>query len=274
MSLRFDFLGQHIRSFGGRIIIRPSKKNVQAFKAKIKAIFEEHKTVKHERLIAMLNPVIRGWANYHRTVSAKETFDSIDAWLWLKEWQWAKRRHPNKSARWIKAKYFAITSTSRWVFSARYRDAAAQWQTMTIVKASHTRRRWHTKIIGASNPFDPQWASYFQDRHDLKKVWASGCVLIIADFILSIWLSTLKAPVVDERLVGGLSRVRGNSHARFLGEDGPAMGRPYPTKRMTGGARRPTPQARPSIGTVFKLQVPYAVGRGLEIWQLRAAFPG
>src|SRR5260221_4527158 len=165
----FDFLGQNVRSFGGRIIIRPSKKNVQAFKAKIKAIFKVHKTVKHESLIAMLNPVIRGWANYHRTVNATKTFASIDAWLWLKEWQWAKRRHLNKSARWIKAKYFAITNTSRWVFSARYRDAAAQWQTMTIVKASHTRRRWHTKIIGASNPFDPQWASYFQDRHDLKR---------------------------------------------------------------------------------------------------------
>jgi RNA-directed DNA polymerase len=165
----FDFLGQNVRNFGGRIVIRPSKKNVQAFKAKIKAMFKEHKTVKQESLIAMLNPVIRGWANYHRTVSAMAMFDSIDAWLWLKEWQWAKRRHPNKSARWIKAKYFVITNTSRWAFTARYKDADGQRRQMTIVKASHTRLRRHIKVIGESNPFDPQWAPYFQDRHDLKR---------------------------------------------------------------------------------------------------------
>ena len=34
----FDFLGQNVRSFNGKIIITPAKKNIQAFKAKVKAI--------------------------------------------------------------------------------------------------------------------------------------------------------------------------------------------------------------------------------------------
>jgi hypothetical protein len=53
---RFDFLGQNVRNLGGKIIVTPSKKNVQAFKAKVKAIFAEHKTAKQENLINVLNP--------------------------------------------------------------------------------------------------------------------------------------------------------------------------------------------------------------------------
>ena len=60
----FDFLGQNVRSFGGKIIVTPSKKNIQAFKAKVKEIFAENKAAKQENLIGVLNPVVRGWANY------------------------------------------------------------------------------------------------------------------------------------------------------------------------------------------------------------------
>ena len=48
--------------------VTPSKKNTHAFKAKVKELFAEHKTAKQENLIGVLNPVIRGWANYHRAV--------------------------------------------------------------------------------------------------------------------------------------------------------------------------------------------------------------
>jgi RNA-directed DNA polymerase len=94
----FDFLGQTVRKFRAAIIITPSKKNVQAFRTKVKSIFAEQGTAKQETLILRLNPVIRGWANYHRTVNASKTFAAIDAWMWKKTWQWARRRHPNKSA--------------------------------------------------------------------------------------------------------------------------------------------------------------------------------
>jgi RNA-directed DNA polymerase len=106
ISEGFDFLGQNVRSFNGKIIVTPAKKNIQAFKAKVKEIFKEHRTAKQENLIGVLNPVVRGWANYHQAACASQTFASMDSWLWLKTWQWAKRRHPNKSANWIKDKYF------------------------------------------------------------------------------------------------------------------------------------------------------------------------
>lgn len=164
----FDFLGQNVRSFGGKIIITPSKKNIQAFKAKVKALFAEHKTAKQENLIAILNPVIRGWANYHRAGSASQTFASIDSWLWWKTWRWAKRRHPNKSAQWAKDKYFDTTGKRSWVFSARLSGSDGKTIRMPLVKASDTRIRRHIKIKGEANPFDPQWELYFEDRLGLK----------------------------------------------------------------------------------------------------------
>ena len=164
ISEGFDFLGQNVRSFGGKIIITPSKKNIQAFKAKVKAIFEKHKTAKQENLIGVLNPVIRGWANYHRAVCASKTYSSIDSWLWLKTWKWAQRRHPNKSANWIKAKYFVRMGSRDWMFSVTLNDSDGKRKRLTLVKAGDTPIRRHIKIKGDANPFDPNWESYFEDR--------------------------------------------------------------------------------------------------------------
>ena len=164
----FDFLGQNVRKLGGKIIVRPSRKNIQAFKAKVKEIFSENKTAKQENLIGVLNPVIRGWANFHRAACASKTFASIDSWLWLKVWQWAKRRHPNKSARWIMHKYFVTMGSSRWVFSARLAGGEGKRERVTLAKAHCTRICRHTKIKGEANPFDPYWEPYFEDRLGLK----------------------------------------------------------------------------------------------------------
>ena len=57
-------------------------------------------------LIDLLNPVIRGWANYHQHAAATGTFDRVDHEIWRRLWRWARRRHPNKLATWVKKRYF------------------------------------------------------------------------------------------------------------------------------------------------------------------------
>ena len=52
-------------------------------------------------LIAQLNPVIRGWANYHRHVVSKATFYHVDTVIFNILWSWAKRRHPQQSRWWV-----------------------------------------------------------------------------------------------------------------------------------------------------------------------------
>ncbi|NMM26516.1 MAG: hypothetical protein HHJ12_04290 [Glaciimonas sp.] len=80
-------------------------------------IIKVNKTAKQANLIRLLNPVLRGWANYHSHVVAKETFGRVDTMVWSMLWRWAVRRHPNKGAGWVKEKYFKTRGTRNWVFA-------------------------------------------------------------------------------------------------------------------------------------------------------------
>ena len=102
----FDFLGQNVRDYGGTIVVKPSRKNVATFLEKVRGIIKASKHVTAGHLIVNLNPVIRGWANYHRHVASKRTFSRVDHAIFRALWQWAKRRHPKKSRQWIKDRYF------------------------------------------------------------------------------------------------------------------------------------------------------------------------
>src|SRR5947209_12697327 len=74
----FDFLGQNVRDYGGTILVKPSRKNVATFLDKVRGIIKASKQATAGHLIITLNPVIRGWANYHRHVSSKQTFVRVD----------------------------------------------------------------------------------------------------------------------------------------------------------------------------------------------------
>lgn len=160
----FDFLGQNVRKYNGKLIIKPSKKNVHAFKDKVREILNTNKATKQATLIRLLNPVLRGWANYHRAISAKETFNAIDTWLWHRLWQWAKRRHPTKGRPWVRKKYFRTLGTRNGVFAA---DTglllkSGKPEMVRLVNASSTPIRRHRKIQGNANPFDASMETYFE----------------------------------------------------------------------------------------------------------------
>ncbi len=70
----FDFLGWNIRKYNGKLLMKPSKANVKAHLDKIREFIKANKAAKQAHLIRLLNPVLRGWANYHSHVVAKETF--------------------------------------------------------------------------------------------------------------------------------------------------------------------------------------------------------
>ncbi|HIH4326836.1 TPA: group II intron reverse transcriptase/maturase, partial [Pseudomonas aeruginosa] len=70
----FDFLGQNVRKYNGKLLIKPSKANVATFLEKVRSAVKGNKALDQPRLIRMLNPMIRGWANYHQHVVSKATF--------------------------------------------------------------------------------------------------------------------------------------------------------------------------------------------------------
>jgi len=152
----FDFLGQNIRKYKGKLIIKPSKENFKAITKKIREVIDSHKAIKQSYLIQILNPLIRGWCNYHSGVVAGKAYGKLDTIIWEKLWQWCCRRHPNKGKRWIKDKYFKQIGSRKWVFKAKTGE--------TLLKAGDTKIIRHIKIKGDYNPFDPNWEVYSEER--------------------------------------------------------------------------------------------------------------
>lgn len=164
----FDFLGQNVRKYNGKLIIQPAAKNVHAFLTKIRGIIESNATTSAGTLIARLNPVIQGWADYHRHICSKRTYHDVDHTIFGKLWRWAKRRHPRKGRRWIKAKYFHSVGHRHWVFSGTIETAAGQEHIVRLRRAADTPIRRHVKVKGSANPYDPTWESYFENRLGVK----------------------------------------------------------------------------------------------------------
>jgi RNA-directed DNA polymerase len=165
----FDFLGQQVRKYpDGVVLTTPSKKNVKAFLKKVREIIEKHKTSSAGQLIGRLNPVIRGWANYHRFGASSTTFNSVDRAIFQKLWQWAKRRHPGKGTRWVKQRYFTTQGARNWVFTGEVPDGEGSTRRIYLRTASEVKIQRHPLIRGEANPFDLAWETYFEQRLDVK----------------------------------------------------------------------------------------------------------
>lgn len=169
ISEGFDFLGWNIRKYNdGKLLMKPSKANVEAHLDKIREVIKGNKTAKQANLIGLLNPILRGWANYHRHVVAKKTFARVDSNVWSILWQWAVRRHPDKGARWVKDRYFKAQGLRNWVFAAAEKNEDGSRRTITLLKESDTPIQRHIKIKGNANPHDPKWEAYFETRWGKK----------------------------------------------------------------------------------------------------------
>jgi len=109
-NVGFDFLGFTVRPFpvgktntgkdskgrplGFKTLIKPSKEAVKEHTAETKKRIRQLRGAPQEKLIRELNPVIRGWANYYRTVVSARVYSECDNILYYQLVSWAKWRHP------------------------------------------------------------------------------------------------------------------------------------------------------------------------------------
>ncbi len=194
----FDFLGQTIRRFKDKLIIQPSKNSVHSFLNKIRRTIRSHLHVTTGELIAILNPMIRGWANYHRHVVSKRIFVSTERQIFFALWRWARRRHPQKLATWIRQRYFPPRGRRRWFFSGSIkRDRKGSMQPIYLVPLARISIQRHIKVKSAANPFDPTWESYFEQRLDRKM----GSHLEGNQSLRSLWLEQQGiCPICDQKI--------------------------------------------------------------------------
>ena len=150
----FDFLSWNFRKYGGKLLIKPSKKAVATITRTLSDIISHAKSMSQDALIEKLNPVIRGWSLYHRNVVSSDIFSSLDNIVWGLLWHWAKRRHPDKGHRWTAQRYWHSIDNSNWVFTTF---------TSTLRRFSDTKIRRHVLVQLVRNPFLD--AEYFSKRH-------------------------------------------------------------------------------------------------------------
>jgi RNA-directed DNA polymerase len=161
----FDFLGQNVRRYpNGKLLIKPSKKNVKVFLDGIRKIIKAGLGLSAAGLIDWLNPKIRGWANYHRHVVSKRAFQRVDNAIFISLWQWARRRHQRKSRVWLKKKYFERQGHNNWRFFGESCDKEGIPHKVRLLFASRTPIQRHVKVKSEANPYDPAYETYFEKR--------------------------------------------------------------------------------------------------------------
>ena len=158
----FNFLGQNVRKYRQKLLIKPTRQSVRSVLEKARAHIKKGHGNKAEGLVRKLNPLLRGWANYHRHVVAKQRFASIDYHLHGMLRRWARREHPNQSARWIRQRYFS--ADDKGAFSIRTQDRKGQPQVLKVYRLAETIIERHIKVRGAANPYDPADIEYFEKR--------------------------------------------------------------------------------------------------------------
>lgn len=159
----FDFLSQNIRKYGNKLLIKPSRQSIRSLMDKVRSISSRNKTAKQVNLIRILNPIIRGWAMYHRHVVSKDVFGWIDHEIWLRLWRWAVRRHPNKGLKWVAKCYFQRVNNSQWNFAVG-QSVGQCFIGAKLFSASTIPIIRHIKIKSDATGFDPQWVNYLEKR--------------------------------------------------------------------------------------------------------------
>ncbi|VEP12530.1 conserved hypothetical protein [Hyella patelloides LEGE 07179] len=147
---------------GFKTLIKPSDENIKRHYDKISQIIKRYNSATQSVLITKLNPIIRGWSNYYKTVVSKRTFTNLDRLIYLRTRIWADRRHPNKNKTWVSHKYWKSIGLDNWVFGN---------EDYTLIKHSKTAITRHTKIKGTKSPFDGDtkyWSSRMGKHPEMK----------------------------------------------------------------------------------------------------------
>jgi len=165
----FDFLSQNIRKYKGKLLIRPSKDSVRSFKEKIKAVFKNNRGIPAHGLIRLLNPVIRGWSNYHKGICAKHIFAKLGTFMYWQLKRWAKHQHGNKNRWWIYWRYF----TKNHFTDNRIGNKGIQ--AYRLYRIAYVPIRYHVKIKSKANPYLPEFDRYFFQRQKWREDLAKEC---------------------------------------------------------------------------------------------------
>lgn len=153
----FDFLGFSVRRYSvgkysrgkrgleAKTLIKPSKDTITKHLNHIKSKLKDLRLPGH--VVNTLNPIIRGWCNYYKTAVSKRTYNICRQDVYTKLLAWAKRKHANKSSKWVYEKYY-VPVGQRLNFSA---DGT---RNKVLMNHDETKIVRHVKVKGSASVYD------------------------------------------------------------------------------------------------------------------------
>jgi RNA-directed DNA polymerase len=160
----FDFLGWNFKKYKGIFLSKPSKASLKNISDKVRNTIKSNRTAKQGDLIRKLNPIITGWCNNHRSVAATDSYSKLDRTLFTSLWRWARRRHPIKTRKWTKNRYWKKEKNRDWIFSDGKK---------ALKFASSTKIFRHSLIKFDANPYLDTHKEYYRAREKQRKKWKS-----------------------------------------------------------------------------------------------------
>jgi RNA-directed DNA polymerase len=160
----FDFLGFNIRRYSGKLLIKPSKDAIKKVRARLRDEMHALRGSNAKAVVKKLNPVIKGWAAYYRTVVSGKVYSDLDNYMWQLTYKWAKHSHPKKPRTWVTSRHFGqfnSTRRDRWVFGDR--DTG-----IYLYKFGWTKIERHVGVAGTNSRDDPGLADYWAARSRRK----------------------------------------------------------------------------------------------------------
>jgi RNA-directed DNA polymerase len=189
----FDFLGFNVRRHQGKLLIKPSRAAVQRHRERLAAEMKALRGTNVAAVLTRLNPIIRGWSAYYRTVVSSRVFPKLDHYTWMLTYKWAKHGHPNKPKRWVVHRYFGEFNKfrrDRWVFGDRDNGTY-------LLKHAWTSIVRHQMVPGAASPDDPALADYlrsFTGGPELRLSSEVGRWLLVRTMVETLGLGFLVLP--------------------------------------------------------------------------------
>jgi RNA-directed DNA polymerase len=161
----FDFLGFTARRRNGKLLMKRSKTAVKRVRQRLSAEFRALRGTNPATVLAKINPIVRGWANYYRGAASSIVFAALDVHLWRLTYKWACHSHARKPKPWIVNRYYGRYNPDRqdrWVFGDRNSGAY-------LPKFAWTKIVRHSLVRGDASPDDPAQAGYWAERRSKNR---------------------------------------------------------------------------------------------------------
>lgn len=182
----FDFLGWNFRLFtnlkgkgkkknkwmrakGKQVaLVKPSHKSIMSIKYKMKELWRRYIGKEAWILISKLNPILRGWAEYHKYANSNKTFRSIDNFSYLQEVRYIKRKHGRKSWKWLKNRYFTVVNARHTRKTGIVKETKRSWTfkdgDFSLIQLRTFQLMNYSSIAYGRNPYNPADKEYFLNR--------------------------------------------------------------------------------------------------------------